>query len=158
GPTLNSLYLNVYIKRGWGDHRMIGIEAITPTDFRSRFRRGLGLILVAITAWLAAPPACRADPISYSVNGTAVRDGVTVGIGGFFGYDPTTNTLFNRNIGLIGPAPYGGQYVLDITLPAANDVPASVNGFAAPAPAVRIFFSGNLPFAEATFSSVAWAL
>ena len=134
---------------------MFGIEAITPTNFHSRFRRCLGLTLVAAAAWLAASTVCRAD---YSVMGTAVLDGATVQISGFFGYDPETNTTCCRDIGLIGPAPYEGTYLLDVFgLRAADDVFASLSGFAADDAAVRIVFSSNFPFVTAAISSVIWA-
>jgi len=129
---------------------MFGTDAITPTDFRSRFRRRLGLALVAAAAWLATSTACRAD--AYLLNGTTVLDGVSVKIGGAFSYDPGTNTTTSVNIFLVGPAPYAGNYLLDLTLPAANDV-VGFDGLLA----VRIFFSSYLPFAEAAFSRVIWA-
>jgi hypothetical protein len=125
---------------------MFGIEAITPTDFRSRFRRGLTLTLVAVAAWLAAPTASRASVTDYAFsNAGAVLNGTPVSISGLFSVSenevPGFTVQFFSSIQVTGPAPYAGLYTCSGTSsPGTSPAVCSLTPILAPDEIVGVGF------------------
>jgi hypothetical protein len=89
-----------------------GFDAMTLTDFPRRLKspsiRLLGdsgaALVIATTAWLAAPPPSCAAPINYVfVDSSVALNGQSEQINGTFTYDPATTTESAVTIKLTGP-------------------------------------------------------
>jgi hypothetical protein len=92
---------------------------MTRTDFPRRLKspsirllRGSeAALVVAATAWLAAPAPSCAEPINYVfVDSSVALNGQSEQINGTFTYDPATTTESAVTIKLTGAAPYADTY------------------------------------------------
>jgi hypothetical protein len=118
---------------------MLGIDAMTPADFRrpsrSRFLRGVKLTLViAAAAWLVATTTARAQTDYVLSNVSAVLNGTPVSISGSFTFQPGFGATYLANIEVTAPrdSPYGGGYVWDTCrLGGVCDYVSSPNGVVA---------------------------